>query len=91
MPLGLYVKDPDEVVDYQIDWSTRMHPGDSIASVAVNVETGLVLDATSTVDTTSTVRLSGGTLGERYRVEFRATTTDGEKLEESIYIAIREA
>jgi hypothetical protein len=45
---------------------------------------------TSFTDTTATVYLSGGTLGEEYIAENRITTADGRKYTRRIIIAIQE-
>lgn len=90
MGLSLEVKAPDEVRDYSIDWSTRLLTGDTIASSTYTLDTGITEVSTAIDGTSTVIRISGGTLGERYKVENEVVTTDGETLEEVFYLAVRE-
>lgn len=90
MGLSLEVKAPDEVRDYSIDWTTRLLSGDTIATSSYVLDSGITEVATSKTDTATVIRISGGTLGERYKVENEVVTVDGEVLEEVFYIAVRE-
>lgn len=75
-----YVKDPDAILDYQIDWTAWLSD-DTIESSEWLVPDGLTLgtgaQAPSNTTTTATCWLSGGTVGERYQVTNRITTAGG--------------
>jgi hypothetical protein len=72
-------KDPDEVLDYTMDWTTApwLSGSDTIDTSTVTVESGITLDSSSNTTTTQTAWLSGGTDGSAYEVEFKITTVGG--------------
>ena len=81
-------KDPDEVLDYQIDWTDRL-AGDTIASSAWTVPSGLTKESDSNTTTTTTVWLSSGTLAEDYEVLNRITTTGGRTMDQTVKLRVR--
>lgn len=86
-------KDPDEVLDYQIDWSAALDEGDEIAtsawSIATDPDTMLVIDSDTLAASTTTVWLSAGTIGKRYVLLNRITTVGGRTMDQSVSIKIR--
>lgn len=82
-------KDPDEVLDYQVDWSARLGD-DTIATSAFTLEqdAGLTIDNKSNGSKTATVWLSGGTNGETGWLLNRITTAGGRTFDEVIQLAI---
>lgn len=82
-----YVKDPSAVLDYVIDWETWLD-GDTISTSTWTVQTGLTADSDSNDTTTTTVWLSGGTLGTKYTATNRIVTAAGRTDERTIYIVI---
>lgn len=86
-----YVKDPNAVLDYKIDWTAWMPTNDKIvASVYASSDADLVVDDSMFDDLTSTVWLSGGVAGERYTVTNHITTEDGREDDRSITIVCKE-
>ena len=86
-------KDPDELLDYYLDWSTRLDSGDQIATSnwaypgLTNTE---VQEAGFTLDTHQTkVWLSGGVEGKQYRLTNTVTTDGLRTYEQSVYIRIK--
>lgn len=85
-------KDPDEVLDYNHDWSARLD-GDTVTGPPeVIVEAGTV-----TVDSTTmgagdvqTVWLSGGVAAEEVRLTLRVTTSGGRVYDEGVKLKIKE-
>ena len=76
-------KDPDEVLDYQIDWSTRLDTSDTITGTATwAVPSGITKDSQADTTTTSTITLSGGTAGAQYSLSATVTTTGGDTHQE---------
>jgi hypothetical protein len=69
-------KDPQATLDYRFDWSAWLDV-DTIVSVTWTVPAGITQTATSNTTTTATIWLSGGTVGTRYSVVCRVTTTAG--------------
>lgn len=85
-----FTKDPDAVLDYQLDWSEWLATGDTISASAWVVPTGLTLDSDSNTTTKATAVLSGGDLGVTYIVTNRITTVNGLITDRSIEITIAE-
>lgn len=88
MPLKWPPKDPDEVLDYQIDWSARLDD-DTIDTSTWIVPDGIVGDDESNTDTATTIWLSGGTLGTTYDIVNRIETDGGRTMDQTARIKIK--
>ena len=88
MTIARHIKDPDATLDYVINWAAWLgEVSDTIDSAVWDVPAGLTEAAPSTVTTTTTtVWLSGGTVGESYEVRCRITTAGGRIDDRSILI-----
>lgn len=85
----LIKKDPDSVLDYQVDWASWL--GTDVISVSTfNVPTGLTKNSEGNTDTTSTVWLSGGTVNQIYTVTCRIVTTGGRTVDRSFDVLMAE-
>lgn len=83
-------KDPDEVLDYQIDWSGRLDEADTIATSTWTVPDGLTEGAPDSFDdTTTTVWLTGGTLGTTYDLLNRVTTAGGRTMDQTMKLKVK--
>jgi hypothetical protein len=84
-------KDPTEITDYDIDWSTRLAVGDSIvASVwTFPLSSVLVKQLDAFNSDTTKVFLSGGSLNQTYVLTNTITTALGFTLLETVSIAIK--
>lgn len=82
-------KDPNEVLDYRVDWTDRL-AGDTIATstFALVTAAGLTKDSESNSATAATVWLSGGTAGATAFLRNAITTAGGRTLEEEIALPI---
>ena len=85
----IFVKDPNAVLDYYVDW-TRWLNGDTIATSVWTVAAGLAVANDTHTTTAATVWLSGGTVGETYKVTNRITTTGGRTEDRSFDVKIAE-
>ena len=85
MKIPTYSKDPDETLDYIINWATHLG-SDTISSSSWVAETGITIDSDTNTTTTATVWLSGGTLGQFYLVTNTIVTDGGRTLEQSIRV-----
>jgi len=83
-----YIKDPQSVLDYGFDWSDWLDTDDTVSTSAWNVPTGITEDSDSKTTTTTTVWLSGGTVGKKYKITNRMVTDDGRTVERSFYIKV---
>ena len=84
-----FTKDPNAVLDYQIDWSTWLG-SDTIATSAWTVPTGMTLVTSSATTTAATIWLSGGTAGSSYGVVNRITTDGGRTEDRTLTIVVSE-
>jgi hypothetical protein len=85
-------KDPNEVLDFQIDWSARLASDETISTSSWTItgaDSVLVEDSNDIDDTNTIIWLSAGTLGERYLLTNRITTTGGRTMDQSAYLKIR--
>lgn len=88
MALTWPTKDPDEVLDYNIDWSDRL-VGDTIATSTWIVPTGIVADSQAKAATTTTLWLSSGTLGAKYDILNRIVTVEGRTMDQTVTMKIK--
>lgn len=84
-----YTKDPDAVLDYGWDWSTWLD-GDTITASTWEADTGVTIASDTFAATSTTVWLSGGTAGTRYKLTNHITTAAGREDDRSLYIVARE-
>lgn len=89
MSLAWPDKDPNAVLDYQIDWSSFLGV-DTIASSTWIVPTGITKNSDTNTTTTSTIWLSSGTAGQTYELTNRITTAGGRTDDRTVTIAVLE-
>ena len=84
MALKLPSRDPDEVLDYVVDWSARLS-ADTISTSSFAIDSGVaVIGVTSATTTTTTVWLSGGVAGEITQVRARIVTAGGRTMDQTL-------
>ncbi len=82
-------KDPNERIDFVVDWSKRIDRDDSIASTTFTVTEGTVSAQTSTASgKLATVWLVGGQDGEVCPVLNRIVTVGGREMEQTILLEV---
>lgn len=90
-------KDPNEVLDYVINWTPKIPSGDSIQSVAHSVALGdVVIDdedfdnaGTGSAVNTTVVWLSAGTIGEPCEINCRVVTVLGRTMDQTVKLTIK--
>jgi len=87
-------KDPDEILDYTIDWGGSVELpgrtfGDTILTAIFTVPVGLTKQSESHTPTTATVWLAGGTLGATYEILCRITTAGGRTMDQTTKLSIK--
>jgi hypothetical protein len=70
-------KQPDEVRTITFDFTSKLLPGDTVASIVALVAPGLTVAGTVLTNNKVTALLSGGALDTTVRVSCRVTTTPG--------------
>ena len=89
MPLSWPYKDPDEVLDYELDWSTHLDTGDTISSSTWTVPAGLTKNSDTNGDSTTTIWLQGGTEGTTYTLLNEIVTAGGRTEQQSVTLSVR--
>ena len=89
MAVERFLKDPNAVLDYVIDWSTWLGT-DTIASSSWSADTGITIDSDTNTTTSAQVWLSGGSAGRRYTVTNSIITATGRKDDRSMLIVCAE-
>lgn len=84
----IFVKDPDELLDYVRDWTTAL-AGDTISTSTWTVPAGITKTNDTHTTTTCTIWLSGGTLDTDYAVVNRITTVGGRTLDKTLTFLVR--
>ncbi|ALF00328.1 hypothetical protein SEA_ARCHIE_22 [Mycobacterium phage Archie] len=90
MSLKKFTQDPDEVLDYTIDWSEWLAEGDTITEVTATPASGITVDSTSFTVSSTTIWVSGGAAGQRYDISVHVVTNGGREGDRSITIEIKE-
>ncbi len=90
MGLQKFTKQPNDVLDYDIDFSDWLVSGDEVESVTVTAETGITVDSTNITSEIVKIWLSGGTDGSSYKVTALAVTEGGRTKEKEFIIKIKE-
>lgn len=83
-------KDPDEVRDYGVTWTADIGAQTIASSVWESAEGDAVADSDIFTDTTTTVRISGGTAGETCALLNTVTLDNGEIAQLTCYLKIRD-
>ena len=83
-----FLKDPQAVLDYQINWATWLS-ADTIATSTWTVPTGLTKASSTNTTTTATVWLSGGTADTSYNIVNTIVTAGGRTEERTLTIAVQ--
>lgn len=81
-------KDPDEVLDYELDWTARLD-GDTISTSTWTAPAGITKNSDSHTTAVSKIWLSGGTLAVRYDLLNRITTAAGRTMDQTVSIKIK--
>jgi hypothetical protein len=81
-------KDPDEVLDFIVDWADRIE-SDTISTSAWTVPSGITKNSDTHGDTTTTIWLSGGTLGDTYEFNNRIVTAGGRTMDQTVKLKIK--
>lgn len=92
MIIGTFSKQPAEVLDYAIDLTQWLASGDYAVSQVTTAAAGITVDSTLILNSGREIRvwLSGGTSGQRYKIQVLFTTTDGRKKEFEFVVKVQE-
>jgi hypothetical protein len=90
-----FCKDPDERLDYSIDWSARLSQGEDIVSSTWDVDPGngtLIVVTTTHGTSSATIWIEGGTMDADYLLTNHVTTdsSPARRFDRTIRIKIRQ-
>jgi hypothetical protein len=88
--INRWKKDPSDVLDYEVNWSRWLQPGETLVSRTVTVDTGITVDSSVLGSDKVTIWLSGGTVGTSYRIACRVTTNQFRTAERTFRIQVEE-
>lgn len=83
-------KDPDDVLDYGIEWAAEIAPDDQIETSEWLPAPGLSFGLSSVSGTRTTVWISGGVKGSIYFVTNRIRTASGRQMDRSVRLIVRD-
>lgn len=89
-----FIKDPDEVLDFLLDWSARLESfGDTIATsewiMPTPIAGDIVKDSDAKTAKTTTIWVSGGELNANYTLVNRIITAGGRTMDQTCVMKIR--
>lgn len=86
----LFVKDPDAVLDFVVDWTSWLQASETISTSTFIVPAGITKNSESNTSLKATVWLSGGTNGNVYRLVNRITTNQGRTNDRTLEIRVED-
>lgn len=89
--LGKFVKQPAEILDYDVDFSDWFsNRVDTPSAFSVTADTGITVVGSSRSGNIVKIILSGGASGTKYKVTVRLTTTNSLVKEADFVVAVKE-
>lgn len=90
MSFPTFTQDPQDRLDYEVDWADWLPTGDTvIASAWASSDPVLVLEDDAFTTTSAVVFVSGGTLGQSYLVTNHIETGQGREKDQTLKIKIK--
>lgn len=95
--MSIYVVDPDESLDYSIDWDddgalSTGSPAEtvdtSVWAITPDISGEADLSGATKGDTLTTINLAGAQLGRLYRLKNTITTSEGRTLVRSVLVKV---
>lgn len=81
-------KDPDEVLDFTVDWAARLDD-DTISTSTWTVPSGIIKVEDEHTTTKAVIWLQGGTIDKVYEFLNRIVTTGGRTMDQSVSVRVR--
>lgn len=90
--MSLLLKDPDAVLDYEIDWGADYLDGDYLVTSTWQVSPveagGVTVADTGFEPARASVSLAGGAIGHLYRISNHVTTQSGRQDVRSLFLRV---
>lgn len=84
----IWVKGPDDVEDYTLDWANRLVEDDFIIGAEFYINSDVHIISVNFTDRLATVWITGGVVGTTYDVTCRITTDSGRVHERTFRLVI---
>lgn len=82
-------KDPNDVLDYSIDWTALLIGGETVSTASWSVSpSGLTIGTTAISSPNTSAWLSGGTAGVQYAVTCQIDTSASRSYERTVLISV---
>lgn len=92
--MSMFLKDPDAVLEYAVDWAAALGGGVTLVASDWRVEPveagGVDVVSGQIAGEAAVARLGGGLAGHVYRLENRVTLSDGTMDERSLLLRVEE-
>lgn len=92
--LGTFTQQPNEVMDYDLDFSNWLPIGDTVSSVTLSVSPSMTMPPSYAINASGTVVkvwvYAGGVNGTTYKITARATTAEFRVKEAEIKVKVKE-
>lgn len=88
--MQVYDKDPNSTLDYLVDWSAWLQLSEVITDHEVVTQGSVVVDSSTNDNTSVTVWISGGQIGEYTQVTTRVTTNQGRTEDKTFRLVVKE-
>lgn len=85
-----WIKDPNETLDYSVNWSRWLGEDTISSSTWVDVTSGIIVASSSNTTTAATVWLSGGTAGSQYSLTNRIVTAGGRTADRTRTVSVQD-
>lgn len=90
MTVAAFIKDPNAIEDFSINWADHFAAGETIATSTFAVPAGLTKASESNTTTKGIVQLSGGTLHVEYLVVNHIATNQGREFDQTLIVRIEQ-
>ncbi len=87
--MTVFIRDPDSNLDFACDWSVWLQDDETIVTSVWLPDEGITTATPSVVGGRTVVWLSGGEVGQTYRVTNRITTSAGRIDDRTLLIRVR--
>jgi hypothetical protein len=95
--INIFTKQPDEIIPISVDYVLLLNDTETISSLSVSAVDESGESATSTIIYNSVIDgdvckavCKSGTDGSRYKITFKATTSEGNIYEEDVFMKVYE-
>lgn len=86
--MTIFKKTPNEIYDYGFNFAPKLDVGDTLSTSTWTIPAGLTVGATGNNTTSTSVFLSGGTVGNDYACVNRVTTAGGRAIERDFVLRV---